>query len=223
MSLLPQRTLYLNNLNSSIKKPLMIKSIKALFSSHGQVVSIDIVRSKHLRGQAWVTLATQAEATEAMAKVQGFELFDKPVRCQYAKESNDRVSKSEGTFVPKDVKEKREKKRRDRMEKEAAAAEEASKRQKIEGEADPAASETLGDPGAPPSARLFCPSLPLECTAEMLSVLFSPYPGFVRASLPRSGVGFVEYLDENQATEAKKALEGFKLTPTDSLQIYYGK
>ncbi|GMH49937.1 hypothetical protein TrRE_jg13464 [Triparma retinervis] len=220
MSNLPQRTLYLNNLNSSIKKPLMQKAIKTLFSSHGQVIAVDIVRTKHLRGQAWVTLGTQAEATEAMSKLQGFMLFDKPVRCQYAKESNDRVSKSEGTFVPKDVKEKRDKKRRERLEKEAAAAEETAKRQKAE---EPATGETLGDPNAPPSARLFCPSLPLECTAEMLSVLFSPYPGFVRASLPRSGVGFVEYLDENQATEAKKALDGFKLTPTDSLSLFYGK
>ena len=231
MSLLPQKTLYLNNLNSSIKKPLMLKTLRGLFNVHGQVIGVDIVRSKHLRGQAWVTFADQAAATEAMSKLQGFTVFDKPVRVQYAKESNDRVAKREGTFVPKEVKQKREKKRAERVLREKEKEEQASKRQKqdqpsasaSQGAADEDDSGKYSDPNAPPSQRLFAPSLPLECTSEMLEVLFSPYAGFIRASLPRPGVGFVEFVTSDDATKAKEALQGFKLTPTDLLQLFYGK
>ncbi|GMH51358.1 hypothetical protein TL16_g00993 [Triparma laevis f. inornata] len=224
MSDLPQRTLYLNNLNSSIKKDLMTKSLKTLFSSHGKVIAIDIIRSRHLRGQAWITLETTDVATACMSKLQGFKIFEKAMRVQYAKEENDRVAKFEGTFVPKEVKAARQKKRKEREEKIAAAkaAEEEegdAKKQKTE-VSDGAA---VGDPDAPPSKRLFAPSLPAECTGDMLDVLFSPYSGFVRSTMPRPGLGFVEFLDAEAAGRAKEALQGFKLTPTDDLQLFFGK
>eukprot|EP00519_Triparma_laevis_P014475 CAMPEP_0182492398 /NCGR_PEP_ID=MMETSP1321-20130603/1550_1 /TAXON_ID=91990 /ORGANISM="Bolidomonas sp., Strain RCC1657" /LENGTH=213 /DNA_ID=CAMNT_0024694869 /DNA_START=26 /DNA_END=664 /DNA_ORIENTATION=- len=209
---LPQRTLYLNNLNSSIKKDLMMKSLKTLFASHGKVIAIDIIRSRHLRGQAWVTLESTDVATACMSKLQGFKLFEKAMRVQYAKEENDRVAKFEGTFVPKEVKAARAKKRKEREERLAAAkaAEEEeeegdAKKQKTEGDA-------VGDPNAPPSKRLFAPTLPAECTGDMLDVLFSPYSGFVRSTMPRPGLGFVEFLDAEAAGRAKEALQGFKLT-----------
>lgn len=80
-----------------------------------------------------------------------------------------------------------------------------------------------GDPDAPPSKRLFMPSLPLECTVDMLEVLFSPYAGYVRATMPRSGLGFCEFLDETASTKAKEALQGFKLTPEIGLEVFFGK
>jgi hypothetical protein len=36
-------------------------------------------------------------------------------------------------------------------------------------------------------------------------------------------LGFVEFIDEVAAGVAKDALQGFKLTPTDELALFYGK
>mmetsp|Transcript_20715 Transcript_20715/g.41441 ORF Transcript_20715/g.41441 Transcript_20715/m.41441 type:complete len:227 (+) Transcript_20715:84-764(+) len=223
----PRRTIYVNNLNSSIKKEMMKKSLKNLFSNHARVMGIDIFRTSHLRGQAWVTLETVSGATDCLSKLQGFMLFDKAMRVQYAKEDNDRVAKKEGTYVPKELKEAREKKEKQRQERlaakraKAAEAEDdpAAKKLKTDSSSDAAA----GDPDAPPSKRLFMPSLPLECTVDMLEVLFSPYAGYVRATMPRPGLGFCEFLDETASTKAKEALQGFKLTPEIGLEVFFGK
>ena len=182
----------------------MKQSLKNLFSPHARVLGIDIIRTTHLRGQAWITLETTAEATDCVSKLQGFKLFDKPLRVQYAKEDNDRVAKKEGTYVPKEVKAAREKKRKERESKvaakqaAAAAADPAAKKQKTD-----AVAATAGDPDAPPSKRLFMPNLPLECTVDMLEVLFSPYAGYTRSSMPKPGMGFVEFLEEVEAGKAK--------------------
>ena len=99
---------------------MMKQSLKNLFSNHARVLGIDIFRTSHLRGQAWVTLETVSGATECLNKLQGFQLFEKAMRVQYAREDNDRVAKNEGTYVPKELKVAREKKEKDRQEKQAA-------------------------------------------------------------------------------------------------------
>jgi len=223
MTTLPSQTLYLNNLNSSIKKPLLVKSLSSLFTTHGKILDIAIIRSKQMRGQAHVTMSSLPEATAALSAVQGFMMFDKPIRVAYAKDKSDRVLKHEGKFVPAEVKAARETKRKAKAE--AVAAQFAEAEAEVlsgEREAKKAKTEEF-DADAAPTMYLWAPSLPAECTAEMLEVLFSPYSGFVRATCPRSGLGFVEFVDEVAAKVAKDALQGFKLTPTDEMQLFYGK
>ena len=226
-ALLPNQTLYINNLNSSIKKPLLLKSLLNLFTTHGKILSVSIIRSKSMRGQAHVTLSSLPEATAALAACQGFLLFDKPMRVQYAKEKSDRVLKSEGKYEPKAVKAARADKR-------AAAAEAAAADSSSSAAAAAAAEADAGEPAgkkpklefdaeASPTMYLWAPSLPAECTSEMLDVLFSPYSGYVRATCPREGLGFVEFVDDAAAVVAREALQGFKLTPTEELQLFFGK
>jgi len=74
-----------------------------------------------------------------------------------------------------------------------------------------------------PSNILFAEALPADCKEMMLAMLFRHYPGFKEVRVPRPGLAFVEFDDEPHATVALKAFNGFKLTPSDTLNLKYGK
>jgi U1 small nuclear ribonucleoprotein A len=75
----PAQTLYIQNLTEKVKKAPLKKSLFVAFSPFGRVVDIVHCRSNALRGQAWVVFGDVASATAAMAKMQSFPLFDKPM------------------------------------------------------------------------------------------------------------------------------------------------
>jgi U2 small nuclear ribonucleoprotein B'' len=180
------------------------------------VLDISVIRSKSMRGQAHITMSSIPESSAALSALQGFSLFDKPLRVQFAREKSDRVLKHEGKYRPAEVKAARAEKRAAKAQALAAAAAEPAAKKAKEGEA-------AFDAAAEPTMFLWCPGLPAECDADMLEVLFEPYSGFVRAAAPKPGLGFVEFVDDAAAKVAKEALQGFKLTPTEELQVFYGK
>jgi hypothetical protein len=75
----PSQTLYIQNLTEKVKKAPLKKSLYVAFSPFGRVVDVVHCRSNALRGQAWVAFGDVASATAAMAKLQSFPLFDKPM------------------------------------------------------------------------------------------------------------------------------------------------
>ena len=75
----PCQTLYIQNLTEKVKKAPLKKSLFACFSPFGRVIDLVHCRSNALRGQAWVVFGDVASATAAMAKLQSFPLFDKPM------------------------------------------------------------------------------------------------------------------------------------------------
>lgn len=83
--------------------------------------------------------------------------------------------------------------------------------------APPAVQEAL------PSKILFAQDLPPECNEMMLAMLFRQHVGYKEVRIPRSGLAFIEFEDEPHATLALKALNGFKLTTTETLKLTYGK
>ena len=207
-----------------------------------KALDIKIIRSKALRGQAFITLSSTAVATEVLSKLNGTSICDKELMISYAKEKSDVVAKRDGTFVPQEVREEREKKRKERQDKvteerkrredaNADSEESAAKKAKTEDEGSSSSGNSSSsvpnpftlDPSAPPSNLLLAPSLPSEVTPEMLTILFSQYHGFISARSPRAGVGIVEFSQEGEAGVALEALKGFKLTPTVGLELGYGK
>lgn len=75
----------------------------------------------------------------------------------------------------------------------------------------------------PPSNILFAESLPKDCNEMMLACLFRSYPGYKEVRIPRSGLAFIEFDDEPQASVALKALDGFSLSESEKLNLKYGK
>lgn len=57
------------------------------------------------------------------------------------------------------------------------------------------------------------------------SLFLSRFPGFkeVRLVPGRHDIAFVEFETDMQATTAKDALNGFKLTPTSAMRISFAK
>jgi U2 small nuclear ribonucleoprotein B'' len=113
-------------------------------------------------------------ATEALQAANGFTFFGKDLKIEYANEKSDRISKRDGTYVPKS------KRRKIVKESLAAAASgggnEASSgddkkepEAKQTGEEEPATKAT--ETGVP-SKILFAQELPEECNSMMLEMLF---------------------------------------------------
>lgn len=102
----PNPTLYLSNIDWSIKKALLKRSLLALFSRHGKVIEVICLRGdggggKPLRGQAWVIFESQSAATAALEAERGFVFFGRPLMVNYAKEVSDRIAKRDGTYGAK--------------------------------------------------------------------------------------------------------------------------
>jgi len=158
---------------------------------------------------------------------------------EYAREKSDRVAKKDGTFVPKDRRAKREA----AAVAAAAEAEKSAKKMKVEdANASSVTAVAVNDPSTlvpdatneptaeikkeeeeTPTNILFADSLPEDCNEMMLSCLFRSYAGYKEVRIPRSGLAFIEFDEEPHATCALKALNGFKLSATDALNLKYGK
>jgi len=250
----PNPTLYLSNIDWSIKKGLLKRSLLVLFSRHGKVLDViclrgDAGRGKPLRGQAWVIFESLSAATSALQAERGFVFFGRPLMVNYAKDVSDRIAKRDGTYS---AKAKRAAKRK--MEDAGEDYGDAEKLPKLAAGntgvttsvTDP--SSLLGQSSAPPpvnqsaidsesakkkggtqasstpSSLLLAKNLPTECNELMLAMLFKQYSGYKEVKLFKGGgMGTIEFGSENEATSSLKALNGFKLTTSASLDLTYGE
>eukprot|EP00978_Attheya_sp_CCMP212_P026176 scaffold85663_cov45-Attheya_sp.AAC.4 len=112
----PNATLYVSNLDWSIRKNKLKRALQTLFTRHGKVrpsahfrasssvtrVILEVVtlRKEGLRGQAWIIFESVDSATAALQAEQGFSFFGKPLKISFAKEKSDRLAKREGSFDP---------------------------------------------------------------------------------------------------------------------------
>lgn len=226
----PNATLYIKNIDWKIKKGLLRRALYSLFTRHGKVLEIIILRRDGLRGQAWVIFDDVQSATAAMQAEQGFTFFGKDLVLEYAREKSDRVAKRDGTYVPKAKRQKKTAKKEKENQPDAAEQEASEEnkgddgtpqdqqQQKQQTEAGGTSQDT-----EPPSKYLLAQDLPAECNEMMLGMLFRQYEGYKEVRMPRAGLAFVEFEDEPHATLAKQALDGFKLTASDILRLTYGK
>jgi len=215
----PSQTIYINNLNEKIKKQPLRKALYSVFSQFGKIVEIVACRGLKLRGQAWICFETVEAATHAMAKMQGFPFYDKPMKIAFSKTKSDCVAKRDGTFVAREKRKREEK--APRAESEPTAMDtSASKISTPTPQILQAA-----DLNATPSSILFAQNLPEDCNDMMLSMLFKTYAGFkeVRMVPGKKGLAFIEFTDEVSAGSALQGLHGFKLTPTQTLALSFAK
>lgn len=213
----PNQTLYLKNIDWKVKKPLLKRALYSLFTRHGKVLEVIVLRRDGLRGQAWVVFEDVQAATAALQAENGFTLFGKDLVVEYAKEKSDRIAKREGTYVPKAKRQKKNPTEKKEQEEEDDDDEEEEK----EETETPAAAPAV--PSAPPSKYLLAQNIPSEVNEMILAMLFRQYSGYKEVRMPRPGLAFIEFEDEPHATLALEALNGFKLTENDTLDLIYGK
>lgn len=94
----PNETLYIQNLpdSSKTKKSTIKRALLGLLSPFGPVVSLNVTKTKKLRGQAWVVFADVAAATLALRELQGQNVLGKPIRLMYAINKSDATLRKEG-------------------------------------------------------------------------------------------------------------------------------
>ncbi|CAM4539750.1 U2 small nuclear ribonucleoprotein B'' isoform X1 [Lepidochelys kempii] len=225
MDIRPNHTIYINNINDSIKKDELKRSLYALFSQFGHVVDIVALKTMKMRGQAFVIFKELGSSTNALRQLQGFPFYGKPMRIQYAKTDSDMISKMRGTFADKEK--RKEKKKAKSLEQSANAANKklgqgtTQNSLNVQG----TSSQNQQVPDNPPNYILFLNNLPEETNEMMLSMLFNQFPGFkeVRLVPGRHDIAFVEFENEGQAGAARDALQGFKITPSHAMKITYAK
>jgi U2 small nuclear ribonucleoprotein B'' len=77
----PNTTLYLNNLNDKVNKDELRSQLFALFTTYGKIIDIVALKSKKMRGQAFLVFTDLAGATSAMRACEGMVFYDKPLVC----------------------------------------------------------------------------------------------------------------------------------------------
>ncbi|XP_071510396.1 U1 small nuclear ribonucleoprotein A-like [Diadema setosum] len=245
----PNHTIYINNLNEKIKKDELKKSLYAIFSQFGQIMDIVALKTLKMRGQAFVIFRDITSATNALRSMQGFPFYDKPMRIQFAKTKSDAIAKMQGTYVPREKRvEKRKpdlpergKKNKQGRNQEPAVAIPPPSQIPMPGAPPVNQPPSLMDMGMMPPVQpppappvvvpdepnniLFLTNLPEETNELMLEVLFKQFNGYkeVRLVPGRHDIAFVEFGNEQQSGTAKDALQGFKITPSNTLKIAFAK
>lgn len=222
METLPNQTVYVSNLDESITKQELRRTLYNLYSQYGAIVDVVALKTTKMRGQAFIVFRDLSAATNALRNTNGFNLFGRPVRISYAKDKSHAIMKEDGTFG------KHKGQVRSGGNTDERAGNQAKVRKVEPPKSKPAPVATIPlEPmiTQPVNNILFLTNLPAETTDTMLQMLFGQLNGFkeVRLIQNRPDIAFVEYDTEPLATAAMDTLQGFKVTPTNPIQINYAK
>ncbi|KAM0418607.1 hypothetical protein ACHAPT_012506 [Fusarium lateritium] len=226
----PISTVYVQNLEERVKLETVTEALRTIFSEFGNVV--DVVAKKNLKakGQAFIVFDDPESARSAIEEVDGFELFDKPMKVALARSRSDKTVEmncSQEEFESHKRHRQAEKDKRKALE---AAEEQRQLNKRGPGAAtdsrpakaarpsglkstSAAASGSVLDEFLPPNKILFVQNLPEDYDIEALTGVFGRFEGFreVRLVPGRRGIAFVEYEAEQGAITAKENTAGMSL------------
>lgn len=225
----PHNCIYVNNLSERLKKPELVQNLYYAFSQFGQILEVHAQRSRTLRGQAWILFEKIDSATQAVRGMNGFMFFGKPMRVTFSRNKADTMAKQDGDYKARAKRVTPPTK----TEVSRAPVQNISKRRRSRSPEERKQSKAMdtsperGEKKAEeaPNKILFVEHLPAACTAEMLTVLFAQYEGYVEARLiqGKPGIAFVEFSSAYHAEHAKDTLQGFKITGTNHMKITFAR
>ena len=226
--ILQNETLYVNHLNEKIKTDLLRENLYYLFSQYGDVLEINIRKSKKMRGQAFIVYKDINDATRAKVSLNNFLFLGSRINIDYANTKSDIIVKIKGqssqnneeyqktgTYLTRkrkrmleyqNIKEEKKEKKKDIVE----------KKESIELDED-IDGECLNE-----NKILFVTGLGKEVNEKMISLVFNKFKGLkdIRFFNGR-GFCFVEYDNEINAGTALLSLNNMKLTENTTLKISY--
>ncbi|KAG8928409.1 hypothetical protein FRC02_006929 [Tulasnella sp. 418] len=251
MSLPPNTTLYIKNLNDKVKKEELRTQLYHLFTPYGKVISVVAQKGPKMRGQAFVVFKDLAGATTAMRSLDGEMFYEKQMHIEYAKTKSHATLKLEDpNFIPPQylavsnpnavgigsskvtVSHAEEDSEKKRARDDEMMQEGSGKRRKEAGDEDDMEMDEDEGPSQPavstqPTSSLRCDNLPNEVTDDVLAVLFQQYPGFLSTHVSpvmganKSKTAHVRYDSAEQASTAKEALDGFALKKGWVMRVSY--
>ena len=226
--ILQNETLYVNHLNEKLKTDLLRENLYYLFSQYGDVLEINIRKSKKMRGQAFIVYKDINDATRAKVSLNNFLFLGSRINIDYAKSKSDIIVKIKGqssqnneeyqktgTYLTRkrkrmleyqNIKEEKKEKKKETVE----------KKESIELDED-IDGECLNE-----NKILFVTGLGKEVNEKMISLVFNKFKGLkdIRFFNGR-GFCFVEYDNEINAGTALLSLNNMKLTENTTMKISY--
>ena len=223
-SLLKQPTIHVGNLCTSTPKRQLKEALFYRFARYGTVIDVVVMkRQKRLRGQAWVVFLQVNAAAVCIQDAQGKLLLGRKMKLAYAKKKSNATAERDGTWVaphsrPKDTG--------------ADGQGEISvnkERPQQEGTSNESTSSTL-----------VIHDLPENATVEAMTALFGQFAQFLsvkkidnddneddgemdakKDEKDEQNTMHVEFGTSNAANVAYRNLNGFRLTPTDVLEMEF--
>lgn len=229
-------TLYLQNLNESVRIPILKETLLNLFKPYKPISPVIAHRNLRLRGQAFVSFPDRETANKARKEVAGFPLYGKPMQLTFSRTNTDAaVTQLQGEEVFKTHKE-------ERMARKKVSRKNNPIRQKGQAKLKAAAAEAsatgvpvpvnaprrtiqMPDEYLPPNKVLFLQNLPEGTTKEDLQDVFEQHPNLLEVRLipTKRDIAFVEYADEESATVAKDALHNFKIDGETKMKVTFAR
>ncbi|KAF4988171.1 hypothetical protein FGRMN_9916 [Fusarium graminum] len=226
----PIATVYVQNLEERVKLESLTEALRTVFSEFGSVVDVVAKRNLRAKGQAFVVFEESDSARDAIAEIDGFELFGKPLKLALARTRSDKTVELSGnqddleSHKRNRLEEKSKRKALETAEEQrqankrgpgATVDNKSTKNSKLSGLKSTSAATSGGvlDEFLPPNKTLFIQNVPEDYDIEALTSVFGRFDGFreVRLVPGRHGIAFVEYEAEQGAISAKEHTAGLHL------------
>ncbi|KAJ9109160.1 hypothetical protein QFC21_000488 [Naganishia friedmannii] len=215
-------TLYLQNLNETVRLDFLKQTLLNLFKPYGVIPPVIAHDNLRMRGQAFVSFPDKETADKARKEVAGFPLYGKPMQLSFAKTRSDVVVQHEegeeglASHKKRRLEHKKESRKNNPLRQKAQAklkAAAAADPTGVQAAAPRRAQIQMPDEYLPPNSLLFLQNLPEGTTKEDLHDVFNQHPNLLEVRLipAKKDIAFVEYADEASATVAKEALHNFKI------------
>ncbi|KAJ6241610.1 u1 small nuclear ribonucleoprotein a [Anaeramoeba flamelloides] len=246
----PNHTLYVRNIDESIKLNELKEEFTKLFSKHGNVLDIHARKAMKMRGQCFVIFETLDSAIQAKQELNSFVFHEKALDIQFAREKSDLVVKKFDKYDQEVVKKRRRIRENKRqgisvtvpktttMEinqqvqenpETTNVTEQTQQIQQPQIEIMPQTTQNIQEKKkeilpTKPNRFLFVENLPQEAQKVMLDLIFGQFEGFkeVRTVPNKHSIAFVEYDNETNSTTAMNLLQGFEIK-SEKIKISYLK
>ena len=222
--ILQNETLYVNHLNEKIKTDLLRENLYYLFSQYGDVLEINMRKSKKMRGQAFIVYKDINDASRAKVSLNNFLFLGSRIKVNYAKTKSDIIVKIKGQLNTNNEEYQKTgtylTRKRNRMIEYNNIKEE--KKEKKENKESIELDEDIDGEFINENKILFVDGLGEEVNEKMISLVFNKFKGLkdIRFFKGR-GFCFVEYDNEVNAGTALLSLNNKKLTNKSTLKISY--
>ena len=220
--IIQNETLYVNHLNEKIKTDLLRENLYYLFSQYGDVLEINMRKSRKMKGQAFIVYKDINDASRAKISLNNFLFLGTRINVDYAKTKSDIIVKIKGGQEYQKNGNYLLRKRKRLLEYENIKEEKKEKKEKSEKKENKEIMEDIDGECLNENKILFVNGLGEEVNEKMIFLVFNKFKGLkdIRFFNGR-GFCFVEYDNEINAGTALLSLNNMKITDKSTMKISY--
>ena len=220
--IIQNETLYVNHLNEKIKTDLLRENLYYLFSQFGDVLEINMRKSRKMKGQAFIVYKDINDASREKVSLNNFLFLGTRINVDYAKTKSDIIVKIKGGQEYQKNGNYLLRKRKRLLEYENIKEEKKEKKEKKENKENKEMMEDIDGECLNENKILFVNGLGEEVNEKMIFLVFNKFKGLkdIRFFNGR-GFCFVEYDNEINAGTALLSLNNMKITDKSTMKISY--